>query len=150
MGEANSAKSASFAPLLPPKTSEGDLDVVEKAKRIRKILRQHFPNHQFKVRSDRYSMGESIDVTWTDGPASEKVEALGLQGRFEHVDKDERTGEILNGCNSFVFLKRNYTDTSYQAAADKVWNRFVEGTFTSRNDPQFTTQVWQELEKTDL
>lgn len=62
------------------------IDVAEAAKMLRPILRGCFPGVKFSVRIDRYSMGASIDVAWTDGPTDEDVSnaAYGFNGgRFQ-------------------------------------------------------------------
>lgn len=62
------------------------IDVAEAAKMLRPVLRACFPGVKFSVRIDRYSMGASIDVAWTDGPTVEDVNnaAYGFNGgRFE-------------------------------------------------------------------
>jgi Large polyvalent protein associated domain 29 len=64
------------------------IDVAEAAKMLRPILRAAFPGVKFSVRIDRYSMGASIDVAWTDGPTVEDVDkaARGFNGgRFESM-----------------------------------------------------------------
>lgn len=45
------------------------IDVVEAAKQLRTELKREFPATKFRVRTDRFSGGESIDVHWRDGPA---------------------------------------------------------------------------------
>jgi len=125
-----------------------ELDVVEKAKRIRKLLKAAFPNATFKVRSDRYSMGESVDVIWVDGPALDKIELIVKE--FEYIDKDPMTGEILCGCNSFVHCHREISLKFLESVKQKVLNEFATGTFGSWDlDPHFRDIVWRELRKTD-
>lgn len=52
------------------------LSVAETAKLVRKALRREFPGAKFSVRSSSYSMGASISVSWTDGPAYDAVELI--------------------------------------------------------------------------
>ena len=62
------------------------VDVTEAAKLMRAALRDAFPGVKFSVRCERYSMGQSIDVHWTDGPAPKQVELVADQyqgGRFD-------------------------------------------------------------------
>lgn len=51
------------------------LSAVETAKVVRKILKAKFPGVKFSVRSETYSMGNSVDISWTDGPTSEEVDS---------------------------------------------------------------------------
>jgi len=49
------------------------ISTTETAKLIRKVLKTHFPDTKFSVKSHSYSMGSSINIGWTDGPASRLV-----------------------------------------------------------------------------
>jgi len=57
--------------------------VTETAKLIRPVLAKHFPGVKFSVRSQSYSGGASINVSWTDGPRSKVVDDFikGFEGR---------------------------------------------------------------------
>jgi hypothetical protein len=70
------------------------LSAAETAKLIRAQLKKHFPGTKFSVRSDTYSMGASVDVTWTDGPAAPLVEAIAGQFSGSNFDGmiDMKTG----------------------------------------------------------
>jgi hypothetical protein len=90
---------------------------------IKKILKNAYPEAQFRVRIHKYSMGESIHVN-TDLIKREKVseefgvdiigyskkatEVLGhietlLRG-YESIDRDQ-WGDILGGGNTFLFIE---------------------------------------------
>lgn len=49
------------------------------AKLVRVALKKAFPKTKFSVRSSTYSMGASIDVSWTDGPCAKAVEPVAKQ-----------------------------------------------------------------------
>ena len=51
------------------------VDVVDVAKLVRARLRAKVPGVRFRVTSDRYSGGASVDVGWTDGPSESDVKA---------------------------------------------------------------------------
>ncbi|MDJ0727754.1 MAG: hypothetical protein QNJ38_21850 [Prochloraceae cyanobacterium] len=62
-------------------TNSKYVSVVETAKIIREQLKKAFPKKdypslKFSVKSDSYSMGASITITWIDGPGQEEVEAI--------------------------------------------------------------------------
>jgi hypothetical protein len=46
------------------------------AAQIREILKKEFPTTKFSVKSDNFSMGDSVNVSWIDGVAPRKVEKL--------------------------------------------------------------------------
>lgn len=52
------------------------LSAAETAKLVRAALKRSFPGVKFSVRSRTYSMGASIDVSWTDGPTSRLVQSV--------------------------------------------------------------------------
>ena len=51
-------------------------DIKETAKEIRAILKKEFPTTKFNVKIKRFSMGESVETSWTDGPTRPQVDAL--------------------------------------------------------------------------
>ena len=46
------------------------------AANLRRVLARAFPGHSFSVRSDCFAGGDSIDVTWIDGPTAAEVDAI--------------------------------------------------------------------------
>ena len=56
------------------------------ASEIRKILKREFPKTKFKVISQSYSMGSSVDVYWFDGPTKDAVQSLISQFQYGHFD----------------------------------------------------------------
>jgi len=44
------------------------------AKEIRKIIKKEFPTTKFKVHYSNFSMGDAVDVSYTNGPYTSKVE----------------------------------------------------------------------------
>ena len=99
----------------------------QRTTKIKRILKEHFPDARFKVRSEFFSMGSAIDV-YTDAlieydyepeytlseqeiikqrkkhehnnRVKHKIESL-LKD-YWHIDRDERTGEILSGGNTYL------------------------------------------------
>lgn len=55
------------------------LSAAETAKVVRKILKTKFPGTKFSVRSETYSMGCSVNISWTDGPTTKQIDqAVGV------------------------------------------------------------------------
>lgn len=48
----------------------------ETAAIIRKCLKEAFPQTKFSVRSETFSGGDAVNVSWTDGPNVAQVEAI--------------------------------------------------------------------------
>ena len=59
------------------------------AKMIREALKELFPSVKFSVRSSNFSMGNSVDVSWTDGPVYDMVN--NAINRFQSGDFDGMT-----------------------------------------------------------
>lgn len=94
---------------------------VDCAKLIREALKARFPDTKFAVRTQRYSGGSSIDVTWTDGPSLREVQEVTrrfegetFDGMIDMASIQEQihpdTGERVVYGNSYVFCRREYTD----------------------------------------
>lgn len=62
------------------------LSVTDTAKLVRAALKAGFPGVKFSVRSDSYSGGASIDISWTDGPFEKDVEQIA--NRYQGSDFD--------------------------------------------------------------
>jgi hypothetical protein len=55
------------------------LSCAETANLVRAALKKKFPGVKFSVRSDVYSMGASIDISWVLGPTTKEVDKIGKQ-----------------------------------------------------------------------
>jgi hypothetical protein len=62
------------------------LSCAETAKLVRTALKKKFPGVKFSVRSDVYSGGASIDVSWVLGPTTKEVDKVA--GQYESADFD--------------------------------------------------------------
>ena len=51
-------------------------DIKETAKEIRIVLKKEFPITKFSVTISRFSQGESVAISWTDGPMENEVRPL--------------------------------------------------------------------------
>jgi hypothetical protein len=94
------------------------ISCADTAKLIRQALKEAFPGVKFGVRSHTYSGGASVNVSWTDGPNSDQVEAVAktFQGGYFDgtIDLKGSTyamvdGEMVNFGADFVFCKRTFS-----------------------------------------
>lgn len=53
------------------------------AKCIRQELKKDFPKDKFSVTSQYYSMGNSVNINWTDGPDYKSVEKIYYKYQYE-------------------------------------------------------------------
>lgn len=56
------------------------------AKAIRERLKKEFPSVKFSVKSENFSMGNSVHISWTDGPVSQVVELITNQYQYGSFD----------------------------------------------------------------
>lgn len=82
--------------------------IAMKAQEIRKELKHVFPSTKFSVTSHDYAGGGSVTIRWTDLPPVKLVEEA--VRKYEEVDRDEATGEILMGANYFIFTKQEISE----------------------------------------
>lgn len=97
------------------------------AKNIRIELKRAFKGVKFSVRSD-YS---SVNISWTDGPTDEQVEAIANkyeEGRFNGMeDIYEYNASPFNdvfGGVQYVFTRRDNSDAAAQRAIDAIFDNY--------------------------
>lgn len=84
------------------------MNTVERAKAIRKELKESFPATKFSVRTKKYSGGSSISISWTDFPTVDEVKKVSF--KYESISRCEYTGEILSGGNMYVHTYNTWSD----------------------------------------
>jgi hypothetical protein len=96
-------------------------DHARAAANIKRELAQAFPGATFKVRSDSFSGGTSVDIDWQDGPTTKEVEAItgkyqygsfdGMQDLYEY-DHSAYTAAVRKwlGSAKYVQTQRNASD----------------------------------------
>lgn len=103
----------------------------EKAKELRKELKAlGISNKDVSVRVSPCTYSEAMDVTIKNLSVDiRKVEELAL--KYERIDRDERSGEILSGGNEFVEVKYDWQilakeSKKYFSAAEGVLKTELE------------------------
>lgn len=61
-------------------------DHARAAANIKRELADAFPGIRFSVKSESFSMGDSVDIKWEDGPTSKEVEAITNKYQRGHFD----------------------------------------------------------------
>ena len=111
-----------------PELLQGDGPTVA-AKNLRTELKRAFPSVAFSVRTSRYSGGDSIRISWTDGPTREQVECIANKYAGGHFDgmtdsyeyKRSPWTEVF-GDARYVFCDRDYSDKMLESVISRVCN----------------------------
>lgn len=115
----------------------------ETAKKIRKTLKANFPGIKFSVRSENYAGGCAVNVSYTDGPAVDKVKSLchqyqsasfdgSIDLQTNHGYEDPETGDHYDGAD-WVGVQRELSFETTKALADEILKRY------GMNDPEAVT-----------
>lgn len=101
------------------------------AQAIRKELKQAFPGIKFSVTSDNFSMGNSVDVSWTDGPTSEHVQQIVNKYQYGHFDGMTDSYEHSNSRTDipqakFIMTKREMSDATRDLLVKEHNEKFCE------------------------
>lgn len=91
------------------------------AKNIRVELKKAFPKVKFSVKSESFSGGNAIRVSWTDGPTSAQVEEVADKYRAGRFDG-------MTDCYDyeFSFWCEAFGDAKYISTRREVTNQLVE------------------------
>lgn len=87
------------------------------SKAIRQDLKTNFPNTTFKVTSSNYSGGNSVHISWEDGPTTAEVEAFTgkyQQGHFNGMDDIYEYSNVQDGLPQVKYVQeqRSISDAS--------------------------------------
>ncbi len=98
------------------------------AKNIRIQLQKHFPEVKFSIKSKRFAGGDSISVSWTDGPTHDEVAAItgkyeeghfnGMNDCYEY-NQDEVFSDVFGGAK-YVHSRREVSDNLLIQAAGEM------------------------------
>ena len=120
--KARAAAAAALAaanPWLVPVWSVKGGALIAAAKNIRIELARAFPGVKFSIKSRRFSMGDAIDVSWTDGPNSRQVDEI--------IDR--------YSAGSFDGMQDLYTYERSEAIRQKMREEFACGFEREHEDP---------------
>lgn len=82
----------------------------EAAKMVRKELKQTFPEIKFRVTSKSYSGGDSLRVSWINGPTSKEINAIISKYQYGHFDGMYDIYENSNNRNDIPQVKYVFAD----------------------------------------
>ena len=109
---------------------------VQCAKEIRKDLKENFEGIKFSVRSESFSLGNAVRISWFDGPLLKDVEALLEKYQYGHFDSMQDIYEYSNVIKGLPQVKyllcersmSNETRQNVYAGAEKAFNNMPDDT----------------------
>jgi hypothetical protein len=115
-------------------------ECVQAAKLIRNDLKAAFPGIKFRVVTSRYSMGNSINVYWTDGPAYYVVTEMLAKyedGDFDGMDDSYtyRPNPDNTPRTKYLFCNRELSAEATAAIEAKRFEKYGE-CFTSEYEKE--------------
>jgi hypothetical protein len=117
-------------PHLVPVSVAGS-SLVAAAKNIRAELKLAFPETKFSVRSRRFAGGDSIDVSWIDGPTRDQVESIidkysagTFDGMTDCYSYERSAWTDAFGDAKYVHATRENSERAIAAAIRTVFARY--------------------------
>jgi hypothetical protein len=100
-------------------------------KNIRIELKRAFPEVKFSITSSTFSMGDAIDVSWTDGPTVSQVDQIIGKYKAGSFDSMNDIYEYSNnawtnafGDAKYVHSRREYSDKMLTSVIGRVCRRY--------------------------
>ena len=101
------------------------------AKEIKQELKKMFPNVKFSVKSDNFSMGDAVNISWNFGPTRDQIETI----------VKDREGGYFDGMQD-MYVPRHTTKASAKyIQCRREYNTPGEQSYTGK----FTTDICKEL-----
>lgn len=112
-----------------PKKERYISEAAKCAKAIREELKKHFPSHKFCVISNNFSMGDSVEVSWIDGPSKKAVAEITDKYQYGHFNGMEDMYEYSNSRNDipqskFVICTHRYSEEKKLEAKKEILNTY--------------------------
>lgn len=103
----------------------------ETAKAIRTELKKAFPSVKFQVRSENYSMGDSVNIRYEDAIQAEKVEKLVKKyqyGKFNSMEDIYESSNVRKDIPQakFIFVERSMSAETKARIAKKFENHVFD------------------------
>lgn len=123
----------------------------ETAKLIRKALKESFPGVKFSVKTNKYSGGSSIDVSWIDGPNTKQVEEItnkfngayfcGMTD-YKGYNSYMMSGESVSFGADYIFTNRTYSDNMVKNAINATFAKYKDN-YESADIKKPTVEQWR-------
>ncbi len=110
------------------------------ATEIRVKLKKAFPQTKFRVRSSSFSMGNSVDVSWINGPSYEAVNSLIKM--YQYSSPSERNENIPQ--TKFLVTQRDFSKSWFDAKKFELADRFKIENLDNESEWQNKTGYWSD------
>lgn len=107
---------------------------------IRVELKESFPNVKFKVTSDSFSMGDSVHVSWTDGPTARQVDEIVKKYQYGRFNGMEDIYEYTNNREDIPQAKYVQTGRSISEAINEAVETLIDEKFNNFTDHEKRVQ----------
>lgn len=141
-----------------PKVEVIHYSITEVAKLIRAELKKAFPDTKFSVRSQSYSMGCHINISYTDGPPAKAVEAItdkfcgktfdGMDDSTHYHDSDYQ-GKRVHFAGSRPSVRREFTNEYIDGGPQKTVESLLQAKCKYDNTWQCRENAWRVLSSWD-
>ena len=131
--------------------SETEKDsLVVGAKNIRLELKANFPGIKFEVRTSRFSMGNSIDIKWIDGPTSKQVDSItgkysagSFDGMVDLYTYSTNDHTKRHGSGKYVMATRDYSDGLVEKVIAELKREYVSKDASVTVENFRSGKLWQ-------
>lgn len=96
------------------------------AKAIKAELKEHFQSIKFSVKSDNFSMGDSVHVSWENGPTTNEVEAIIKKYQYGSFNSMEDMYENTNSREDLPQSKYVQTSREKSEELENILNEFTK------------------------
>lgn len=118
------------------------------AKAIRTELKKLFPDIKFSVRSDSFSMGNSVDVSWTDGPTTDQINDVIKKYQYGSFNSMEDIYEYTNSRDDIPQAKWISANRTVSPYIDELLFPIVREMFDKDNtDDQRIKQILYQMSR---
>lgn len=117
------------------------------AKEIRKELKTAFPAVKFSIKSSNFSMGDSVNIDWVDGPTSKEVATITDKYQYGRFNGMEDLYENSNNRNDipqakYVMVQRNMSEATKEIIINEIKTGWVGMENFTENDWCEIAQCW--------
>lgn len=122
---------------------------------IREELKNAYPGVKFSVTSSNFAGGNSVDISWLDGPTSDQVQAITSKYRYGHFDGMEDIYEYSNSRDDipqakFVSENRSMSEEVTASITEQLKTQWGAEYIEGLHDSELGTLIYRKFQDMDL